>query len=130
MLPHSDNVPTRRFAYQPLPCWIARFLARPGIANLVKAKHFDENAAPETKSDILQADAAQKLPGHDGKPFLDCPTGELQLIFNLNVDWFNPYGSKNAGVQYSVGGIYMVCANLPIHLRYLVENVYLAGLIP
>ena len=44
----------------------------------------------------------------------------------LSVDWFQPYKH----VQYSVGAIYLVVLNFPRSLRYLRENMILAGIIP
>ena len=44
----------------------------------------------------------------------------------LNVDWFRPYKY----VEYSVGALYIAILNLPRHLRYLKENIFLVGIIP
>ncbi len=46
------------------------------------------------------------------------------------MDGFNPLRSKEAGKKYLIGAIYMVCLNLPPSLRYQMENVFLAGIIP
>jgi len=122
--------PVRCFAYQPLQSWLARFLSRPGMVDTLKSSTPDLDSRPHIVSDILYGDAARQLLAPDGTPFLKCRPGELRLVFNLNIDWFNPYGSRKSGRHYSVGGIYMVCMNLPISLRYQPENVYLAGIIP
>lgn len=58
--------------------------------------------------------------GPDGQPWLDAPPGKARLIFSLFVDWFNPFGNKTTGKSASVGAIYMVCMNLPIHLWYCI----------
>ncbi|KIJ10022.1 hypothetical protein PAXINDRAFT_62716, partial [Paxillus involutus ATCC 200175] len=81
---------------------------------------------------IWDREALRSFKGPDGRPFLDVPfkTSELHLIFSLFINWFNPYGNKQAGKRASVGVIYMVCHNLLIHLRYSLENVYLIGIIP
>jgi hypothetical protein len=123
--------PIRTYAYQPLASWLTRFLSRPSIADIVTKPVIDfMKDAPELKTDIFHAEAARDLLGHDGKSFLDCPAGELRLVFNMNIDWFNPFGARKSNKQYSVGGVYLVCMNLPINMRYRVENVYLAGIIP
>ncbi|KIO04369.1 hypothetical protein M404DRAFT_118200, partial [Pisolithus tinctorius Marx 270] len=55
---------------------------------------------------------------------------EVHLGFSLFVDWFNPFGNKQGGKHTLFGAIYMVCHNLPIHLHYQLENVYVACIIP
>lgn len=119
--------PIRTFAYQPFTSWLARLLARPGLVELLRVNATGaQRSHPELISDIFQGDAAKKLVGSDGKPFLENSPGELRLIFNMNVDWFNPYGSRKSGRQYSVGGIYLICMNLPIHLRYQVRHIVIS----
>lgn len=116
--------PIRTFAYQPFKSWLARLLARPGLLKFLEVSVAGaQQSHPELVSDIFQGDAAKKLVGSDGKPFLESSPGGLQLIFNMNIDWFNPYGSRKSGRQYSIGGIYMICMNLPIHLRYQVRYI-------
>jgi len=57
------------------------------------------------------------------KPFLAAPHN-LALI--LNLDWFTPFKH----IQYSIGILYAVVANLPKSERYKLENVNIIGCIP
>ena len=59
----------------------------------------------------------------DGKELLSSRYG---LGLAINVDWFQPYSH----VQYSVGVIYICILNYPRQLRYLRENILIAGIIP
>lgn len=130
----------RTFGYQSMRAWIGRLLSRPDIEKAIA-----QMTAPHPRSfisrlaklwssgpvkDIWDAEVFRTFKGPNGKHWLDAPPGEARLVFGLFVDWFNPYGNRTAGKSASVGGIYMVCMNLPVGLRYRVENVYLVGIIP
>ncbi|KAH6869078.1 hypothetical protein BKA70DRAFT_1242576 [Coprinopsis sp. MPI-PUGE-AT-0042] len=58
--------------------------------------------------DMFHAVGARGLLWADKKPFLDAPVGQLRLALAMNIDWFNPFGRKQAGKT----------------------NVYLAGILP
>ena len=64
-----------------------------------------------------------KFQSVNGTPFLQVPNN-LGLI--LNVDWFNPFKH----VEYSVGVLYFVIANLPRSERYKIENVIIVVVLP
>ncbi len=66
----------------------------------------------------------------NGVPFMQKPRREGRLVFGFNQDGLNPYGNKTGGKKVSVGPMYMVCFNLPPHLRYRMENIFLVGVIP
>jgi hypothetical protein len=55
---------------------------------------------------------------------------EGHYVFALHVDFFNPEGLNIHGASTSCRIISMACLNLPLDIRYKLENMYLAGLIP
>lgn len=118
------------YGYQPLESWLGRLLSRPGLIDKMQNTTSSWHSSFVYRKDVFGADALRNFLGPDGKHFLDVSNAELRLVFNLNIDWFNPFGNKQAKSKGSVGGIYMVCMNLPIYLRYRVENVYLVGIMP
>ncbi len=67
-------------------------------------------------TDIYDGLVWEKFQSVNGRPFLQVPNN-LGLI--LNLDWFNPFKH----IEYSVGVIYLVVANLPRTERYKLENV-------
>ena len=58
-----------------------------------------------------------------GVPFLDVPGN---LVFMLNIDWFQPFERA----QYSVGVVYLVIQNLPREVRFKPENIVIVATIP
>ena len=48
------------------------------------------------------------------------------LLFGLNVDWFQPF----THCAYSVGAIYLCIHNLPRHIRFNEKYIILCGIIP
>lgn len=57
-------------------------------------------------------------------------TNELRLAFALSVDFFNKEGVRSGAAHVSFGAMTLVCLNLPEHIRYKRENMFLAGVIP
>lgn len=121
--------PLRRFIYQPFKSWLARFLSRPGIEDVLITAP-SNSPGERLEKDIWDAEAFTQFRGPDGKPYFEVSDNELRLVFSLFVDWFNPFGNRASSKSASVGAIYMVCLNLPLHLRYRMENIYLVGIIP
>ena len=128
-----DGTPIRPFFYQPVRSWLGRLLSRPGIEEIMD-KVWDSslvNGVGNIMNDIWDGTVLRNLRGpRHGERFSDCPNREARLVFSLFVDWFNPFRNKISGKHYSVGAIYMICLNLPAHLRFRVENVYLVGIMP
>jgi len=85
-----------------------------------------------TMYNIWDGSVLRQFKGPDSKAFFKSnPSNmEIHLAFSMFVDWFNLFGTKQSGKHVSFGAVYMVCLNLPVDLRYQLENVYLAGIIP
>jgi len=76
----------------------------------------------------FQATFIRTLKGPDGiNLFIDGgPKKEARLVFSLNVDWFNVFRSTTRGSSTSTGVICLSCLNLPNHIRYKPEFMFVA----
>lgn len=122
------TVAAREFLYQDIRQWLAKMYSRAKVEEIFDRDH--PHPDNDDMGDIWDAPVLHELLGPDGKPFIEAPGNESRLVFSLNEDGFNPYGNKISGKQVSVGGLYMICMNLPPALRYKVENMFLVGVIP
>ena len=121
--------PVRKYLHQLMSHWLGRLLCREEIEKCLGAPRTATSTGP--MKDIFDGLALRRFraPGEE-KPFLEGPADELRLIFSLSVDGFNPFQMKEAKQTVTSTAIYMVCLNLPPHLRYRPENMYLVGVIP
>lgn len=125
------GIPVRKYLHQSLKHWLGRMLCREDIEVWLQLARWNGGNASTLMRDIFDGIALQSLRGPDpGKAYLDGPPHELRLVFALSADGFNPYQMKEAKQSVTSTAIYLVCLNLPQHLRYLPENIYLAGVVP
>ena len=124
--------PRRKYVHQSLKYWISQMMCRANIEDIVDQCRSmpREHSNSGLAQDIWSSTAFSELKDVSGCPFLPGPPDEGRLIFGLSVDGFNPFHNKIAGISASSTGIWLVLLNLPPHLRFLPENVYLAGVIP
>ena len=125
----TKRVVTREYFHQILKIWLGKLLCRPGIEQLLDRDVFSGDS-DHPQMDVFSGDALRQFSDRDGSTFLPSRPSEGRYIFGLSVDAFNPFLNKQAGKKASSTAIYMVLLNLPPSIRYKVENMYLAGIIP
>lgn len=124
----SARQPIMTYPYVPLKESIQNILARPGLVQQCQRFHppRSDTGAP-LLADIYDGKMWKQFLSVDGKPFLHHgDPNVLNLAFQINVDWFQPF----TRTQYSVGGIYLTILNLPRSVRYKLCNTILGGIIP
>lgn len=121
----------RRYLYHDMKAWLGRMLCRPGMEEHLDRDVFDTGSSPGEMRDIWDGRALKTFCWTDGKRFVGSgKKDEGRYVFALNMDGFNPFGNKHGGATASTGALYMVCLNLPPHLRHRVENIFLVSIIP
>jgi hypothetical protein len=124
----SVRVPIQPLVMQDFDAFVAAMLCREGMEQTLEQGITCEPHNP--LFDIKNGNLLRSIRDVDGQPFMRVTNGELRLAWSLCVDWFNPHHNMAAGKSASVGLIVMACLNLPPHLRYKPENLYLVGILP
>ena len=122
------TVPLLKYEVQDLKQWVGRLLSRPTIEDLV-LKAF-RRPRKEYMEDMWDARHLCRILLKKGEHFLPGPTNETRMAFSFSMDSFNPYHMKEAKQTVSSTAIWLTLLNLPPHLRYRPENMFLAGIIP
>ncbi|KAI5827401.1 hypothetical protein K523DRAFT_391421 [Schizophyllum commune Tattone D] len=124
-------VPRRLYSVQCFDSWLRWFLSRKIIDDALNMSYQQglNNAAPNSalRASGIMRDVRDSPAWRDIQGPLQSP---YQLVFSVYADWFNPFTNKIAGKVASCGVIALYCLNLPPHLRYRLENVYIAGITP
>lgn len=123
--------PARRYLYHDFKAWVGELLCRPGMEEYLDRDVYNTGSNTGEQRDIWDGRALRTFTWTDGNLFAgEKDHKEGRYVFALNMDGFNPFGNKVAGKTGGVGAMYMVCLNLPPHLRYRVENIFLVSIIP
>ena len=121
-------IPRCKYEVQDLKQWVGRLLSRPAVEeNIFKAFR---RPRKEYMEDMWDARHLSKILLTNGERFLPGPADEMRLAFSFSMDSFNPYHMKEAKQTVSSTAIWLILLNLPSHLRYRPENMFLAGIIP
>ncbi|MBW0559707.1 hypothetical protein O181_099422 [Austropuccinia psidii MF-1] len=124
----QEFISTKNFIYQPFKNWLAIFLQRAGIMEILNQHQKSKTPEGSHKCDIWDGLVWRCFTGtrniHDS-PFMSIPGA---LDFSIHVDWFNAHGKSSR--LASIGPIMLICLNLPPSERLKPENDYVAGIIP
>ena len=121
-------VPRCKYEMQDLKQWIGHLLSQPAIREQV-FKAF-RRPRKEDMEDMWDTEHLCKILLKKGEQFLPRPDDETRLAFSFSMDSFNPFHLKEAKQTVLSTAIWLILLNLPPHLRYSPENMFLAGIIP
>ena len=124
----TNAVPRLKYEVQDLKQWVGRLLSWPSIEEQV-FKAF-RKPRKEYMEDMWDAGHLCRILLRKGERFLPGPADETRLAFSFSMDSFNPYHMKEAKQTVSSTAIWLTLLNLPPHLRYRPDNMFLAGIIP
>jgi hypothetical protein len=125
---NSHTLPRLKYHAQDLKQWVGWLLSRPTIEEEV-FKAF-RRPRKERMEDIWDGGHLCRVLLTKDERFLPGPVNEARLAFSFSMDSFNPFHMKDSKQSVSSTAIWLILLNLPSHLRYRPENMFLAGIIP
>jgi hypothetical protein len=127
----SVRVPLIPYAMQDFGSFLGRLYSRAGIEDVIESTQRTLLRRKAELWDVGDGSAVGELRDASGRQFLRPDADdELRTVWCVSYDGFNPFHNKIAGKVASVGCLAFACLSLPPSLRYLVENLYPASLIP
>ena len=115
--------PLKVYPYRSICRSLTDLLMRPNMLKLCNEWPLRTSKDPSVMMDVYDGQMWKDCLNVNDRPFLSHPNN---LALSLNVDWFRPFQHS----PYSVGVIYFAVLNLPREIRYLPENILIAGIIP
>ena len=115
-------IPRKLYMYNSLKASLTKLFGKSGFAYECDLWR-NRKKSPGIYTDIYDGLVWEKFQSVGGTPFLQIPNN---LGFILNIDWFNSF----THIEYSVGVLYLVIANLPRSERYKIENAIIVGVLP
>lgn len=100
--------PTRIYLHHDFSHWLANFLTRPGMEDLLERKQFVDS--PDV-DDIWGATIMRDFMDKDGRrPFFRADAVDSRYAFSLCMDGFGPYGASSGKTVHAFG-IFLVLLN-------------------
>lgn len=120
------QVPIKKFVSFSFKDFVATLLSRTALEELMDNP---VSSIDDRMRDVHDGEYLRSFTDDHNNPFKS--TYDVgRYTFSLGVDFFNPFGNKQAGLKSSIGVLSVVCLNLPAKLHYKTENMFLAGVIP
>ena len=127
--------PIKPFVYHSFHDYLASHLSWKNLEEVMdkacnELQGLIDRPLPSFAWDVGQAEFLQLFQGPTPGQFVVNKGNEVCYISSLNFDTFNVEGICIQGALAACSLISMVCLNLPPHLHYKLEYMYIAGIIP
>ena len=130
----ESGAPIKSYLHHHFPDYLANLLSDPALEQLMDDSCNSvisnlKKSPPHLVTDILEALYVKNFCEPDGRPYYSSATGRSRYLFALHVDFFAPEGLSIHGSTVSCEVICIMCLNLPLGIRYKLENMCLVGVI-
>ena len=125
----GQYVPLCKYVVLDIFDYLARLHACPGFEDSLEQSL---QAVPQMDygmKDVMDGSYLPQLKDVNGRPWRRIEGTHSHLTLALFVDWFQPHSGKHHE-QTTVGAIYLICLDLPPHLRYKADYIFLLANIP
>lgn len=125
----GQYVPLHKYVVLDIFDYLARLHACPQFEDYLEQRM---QAGPQINGemkDVMDGSYFAQLKDSSGKPWRKIEGHVSHLTLALFVDWFQPHSGKHHE-QTTVGAIYLICLDLPPHLRYKAEYIFMLANIP
>ena len=131
----ESSKPIKPFGYHSFHNYLASLLSIKDPEEVMdkvcdELKGLVKGSLPDFVSDVWGVEFLKLFKGSTPGIFVIDRDNEGHYLFSLNIDFFNIEGRCIHGHTTSCGLISMVCLNLPPHLCYKLEYMYVTGIIP
>ena len=132
--PSGAHLPKKTLVYHDFNDYLAGLLSRSNIEMMIDMVCNNLTASlssppPHFIKTPFEAQFLREFSGPKAGQFFVDRGDEGHCTFSLHIDFFNPEGMTVHRASNSSGIISMACLNLPLDVRYKLENMYLAGII-
>jgi len=122
-------VPLCKYVVLDIFDYLARLHACPQFEEYLEQSMQAHPRAGGGMEDVMDGSYLSQLKDCHGGPWRRIEGHASHLTLALFVDWFQPHSGKHHE-KTTVGGIYLICLDLPPHLRYKSEYIFMLANIP
>ena len=125
----GQYVPLRKYVVLDIFDYLARLHACPEFEQSLEQSIQAVPQMNDGMTDVMDGSYLSQLKDVNGQSWRRIEGTDSHLTLALFVDWFQPHSGKHHE-QTTVGAIYLICLDLPPHLRHKAEYIFMLVNIP